>query len=496
MTVALTMLIRQGALFFRAAFWRVSTISALLLVPCFWHKRIEAGDIPSHTYNAWLSHLISQGQAPGLYIESRWDNVLSDITLAKLGPVTGFVVAEHIVVALAVLIFFWGAFALINATTLRPPWTLVPAIAMIAYGWTFYAGFLNYYLSVGLAFWSVVLLWRGRHIDLLAGAVLALLVLLAHPMGLAVLVGVTIYLRLSEILHGWLRWLLFVFALFIMLGFHYYALHHPTASWHTWKNFLLMNGTDQLVLFGTRYRKLSVAVLVFSAICFLYGMLREWKNPDFRRVLRAPLELWLLLVVTALMIPQGILLPYFPAPFSLVIFRLTSVTGVLALCILGSLIPRTWHLVGLGICALVFFVWTYQDTGLLNDMERQSEILVSDLPYGRRVISTIFHPPGWRLPIVNHSPDRACIAKCFAYDNYEPATAQFRIRVQHASPVVTDSWEDHLKMESGFYTVRKEDLPMNQIYQCDENNLAKLCVRELSVGEENGSIGYRPPTSF
>ena len=96
------MLIRQGALFFRTVFWRVSTISALLLVPCFWHKRIEAGDIPSHTYNAWLSHLISQGQAPGLYIESRWDNVLSDITLAKLGPVTGFVVAEHIVVALAV----------------------------------------------------------------------------------------------------------------------------------------------------------------------------------------------------------------------------------------------------------------------------------------------------------------------------------------------------------------------------------------------------------
>jgi hypothetical protein len=113
---------------------------------------------------------------------------------------------------------------------------------------------------------------------------------------------------------------------------------------------------------------------------------------------------------------------------------------------------------------------------------------VSSLPYGRRVTSTVTHPE-WRLPLVDHSLDRACIAKCFAYGNYEPSTAQFRIRVHHGSPVVTDSVENHLEMQSGFYTVRKEDLPMNQIYQCDEKNLAKLCIRELSAGEQNGSVG-------
>ena len=95
------MLIREGLRSFRAVIWRVLLISASLLLPCFWHKRIEAGDLPSHTYNAWLSQLIARGQAPGLYIESRWDNVLSDIALAKLGALSGFVVAEHIVVALA-----------------------------------------------------------------------------------------------------------------------------------------------------------------------------------------------------------------------------------------------------------------------------------------------------------------------------------------------------------------------------------------------------------
>jgi hypothetical protein len=60
---------------------------------------------------------------------------------------------------------------------------------------------------------------------------------------------------------------------------------------------------------------------------------------------------------------------------------------------------------------------------------------------------------------------------------------------------VTDSVEDSGKMETGFYVVRQEDLPISQIYQCDEKDLSKLCIRELSAGEENGRIGYRPPSN-
>ncbi|MGO9231695.1 MAG: hypothetical protein ACLQKA_21095, partial [Bryobacteraceae bacterium] len=40
--------------------------SAVLLVPCFWQSRIQAGDLGSHIYNAWLAELIRQGRAPGL----------------------------------------------------------------------------------------------------------------------------------------------------------------------------------------------------------------------------------------------------------------------------------------------------------------------------------------------------------------------------------------------------------------------------------------------
>jgi hypothetical protein len=76
-----------------------------------------------------------------------------------------------------------GAFALISVASGRPPWTLLPAIAMLAYGWTFYSGFLNFYLSVGFAFWAVALLWRGNRTDFSAAIVLAFLALLA-PDGL------------------------------------------------------------------------------------------------------------------------------------------------------------------------------------------------------------------------------------------------------------------------------------------------------------------------
>ena len=48
-------------------------------------------------------------------------------------------------------------------------------------------------------------------------------------------------------------------------------------------------------------------------------------------------------------------------------------------------------------------------------------------------------------------------------------------------------------MASGQYQVQDEDLPIKQIYQCDANDLTKLCIRDLEAGEINGRIGYKPP---
>src|SRR3982074_2336222 len=111
------------ALIFLSRYWlRVLTVSALLIVPCIWHRHIEAGDLGSHVYNAWLAQLIEKGQAPGLYFTSRWNNVLFDLALWKLGGSFGFLLAEKIAVAACVLIFFWGIFSFIRASIQRAPW--------------------------------------------------------------------------------------------------------------------------------------------------------------------------------------------------------------------------------------------------------------------------------------------------------------------------------------------------------------------------------------
>src|ERR1700730_1693031 len=59
-------------------------VSALVIVPCLWHRHIEAGDLGSHVYNAWLAQLIANGHAPGLYVAPQWNNILFDVTLLHM----------------------------------------------------------------------------------------------------------------------------------------------------------------------------------------------------------------------------------------------------------------------------------------------------------------------------------------------------------------------------------------------------------------------------
>jgi hypothetical protein len=116
----------QGWQFVRTKKWLLVAISVLILAPCWWHGHIEAGDLGSHVYNAWLAQLIEKGQAPGLYIAPQWNNVLVDWMLLHAANLLGFGAAEKIVVSFCVLVFFWGVFAFVAASAERPPWFLAP----------------------------------------------------------------------------------------------------------------------------------------------------------------------------------------------------------------------------------------------------------------------------------------------------------------------------------------------------------------------------------
>jgi hypothetical protein len=95
----------QSFAFLRQHVWKFLAISAAVLTPCFWHRNIEAGDLGSHLYNAWLVQLIERGEVPGLWIARQWNNVLFDFLLSGFGSIFGLRAAEKIAVSLAVLVF-------------------------------------------------------------------------------------------------------------------------------------------------------------------------------------------------------------------------------------------------------------------------------------------------------------------------------------------------------------------------------------------------------
>jgi hypothetical protein len=474
---------------------RIAFVSAVLLIPCLWHPRIEAGDLASHVYNAWLAQLIGKGQAPGLYLASQWNNILFDYCLWHTANVVGFPAAQQIVVGACVLIFFWGVFALIAAITDRLPWFLTPCIAMLAYGYSFNMGFLNYYLSIGLACFSLAFFWRRRGIGWIAGIVLGPLVLLAHPIGFVWLIGSLAYLQIRKRLPG--RWKLGLplAAAAGLLAFYWYLAHNAarfTADWDRGP-FYLYNGADQLALYGQGYVWLAAALFFFGVFCVAFEAVAEGRENRSWKPSALLFELYFVSFFATVLLPENLRVSLYAGWVGMLSSRLTTISAIFGLCILGFLKPRKWHVAGFGMCAIVFFGSLYQDTKWLNQLEANAESLVRSLPPGTRVIPTIWAPAGSRVAFIGHVVDRACIGYCFNYANYEPSSRQFRVRVRPGSRVVTDSSDDSEDMSAGQYHVQDEDLPLKQIYQCDPADLTKLCIRDLQAGEKNGRIGYHPP---
>jgi hypothetical protein len=271
--------------------------------------------------------------------------------------------------------------------------------------------------------------------------------------------------------------------------------HHFPVQWsadgylHT---LLTFNGADQLLLYGTYYRWPSFALGVVALTSVILDACLRGKRKESWSIYAMPLQLYALSLLAGLILPIAVLLPGYMAPLSFLTARITSVTAVLACCLLGLTAPQKWRLPCLAVIAVVFFVFLYRDTAELDHMEHQAEQYERILPSGTRVIATIWPFVGSRVSI-NHLVDRACIGQCFSYGNYEPSSGQFRVRVQSQNPLVLATAADAGDAQNGKYIVRAQDLPIFEIYQCNLNMTA-LCMSELTVGEKSGSIGLQPST--
>ncbi len=476
----------QVGSFFRRYGRRVTAISAALLIPCFWHRRIVSSDLGSHLYNAWLAQLIRHGQVTDMHLAYQWTNVLFDYMLSAAGAYVSLPTAELIVVPICVLIFFWGAFAMACAAARRAPWLLTPFLALAAYGWTFHLGLFNYYLSLGLASLGIALFWRGRRWERALPLVLVPLIVLAHPLGLLWLVAACAYVGVAELLPAPWQWALFAVALGVVYAIRFYIVHHFGVE-ASLGSILTYNGADQVVLFGARYNWLKIAVIVATLAMLAVDISRRARRHASWKIYFIPLQVYFVIEFAVQMLPSGVTIANDLAAIAILTERLTSVAAVLAICLLAVMLPSRWHLVVTAAIASVFFVWVYQDTGVINRMESQAEKLVHSLPKDSRVMATIFPLPDSRV-LIQHIIDRACIGYCFSYGNYEPGTGLFRVRGDEGGPYNMGDYGEAVDMEEGYYRVQPQDLPAYQVYQCTKSG-TELCLAPLNAGEENDAMG-------
>jgi hypothetical protein len=467
-------------------------VSVPLLIPCFWQRHIQAGDLASHVYNAWLAKLVGEGKAPGVYTVWQAKNVLFDLMLLKFGGIFGFGPAERIAVSLCVLVFFWGLFTLISVATRKRPWLLVPGLAMLAYGYVFYMGFMNYYLSLGLACFGLAALWHGERRGIFIAVLLAPLTLLAHPLGFLWLAAAGAYRLLWPRMKGWEEWLPPVAAIGIGLVVRWLLARHPEfqPDWPD-KPFFQWNGADQFWVFRPATWYVSLGMITFVAAATLFDLFPWRRGNGSAKERRLFPEFYAVAFCLTSLLPENLRPDQNAGWIGLLVTRLTLISSIFIFCWLGTLRARKWHVIALAACAAVYFTFVYRDTRLADQMEENAEKIARGLPMGTRVLATIFEPPDYRM-VTLHVVDRACVGHCFLYSNYEPSTKQFRVRVSEGSPIVAASPDESEEMQFGSYEVQDEDLPLKEIYQCDAHDWTKLCIRDLKAGEKNGAGSIRP----
>src|ERR1035441_8518078 len=213
--------------------WWYIALSILLLAPVFWLPRVQAGDLSSHIYNAWLTQLIESGRSQGLVIVSQTTNILFDLMLGGLFRLFGAEAAQRISVSIAVLVFVWGAFRFISVVGGRPAWHLLPCIAMMAYGWVFHMGFFNFYLSMGLCLWALAAVWDWRPRSVVIALPLLLLAYLAPALPGVWPAGLLLYLWLARSMSPRARlyvtasWMLGMVLLQVVVGHAIYSRWSP-----------------------------------------------------------------------------------------------------------------------------------------------------------------------------------------------------------------------------------------------------------------------------
>ena len=452
--------------------------TVLLLVPCCWQSRLQLGDLSSHIYNAWLAQLIESGRAPGLAIVPQTTNVLFDLMLSGLFKAFGAEAAQRISVSLAVLTFVWGAFAFVSVVAGRRAWGLMPAIAMLTYGWVLHMGLFNFYLSLGLCFWALALAWEWKPRRVAAAAPVLIVAYVAHGLPVAWTVALLAYVWLARPMTPRNRAILMAASLAAMVAARAVVTGMMSYIWLP-QQMMMITGTDQLWVFDGKYLAPFLGLLLVSVLLFV----RLLGKSGARNVVSGlPFQIGVLSAAGVLIVPTRLQIPGYNHALVYIAERMSLAVGVCLCALLAAAPMRAYHRYAMGVVALLFFGFLYRDEGALNAFEDRMTWLVSQLPPGQRVVSAI-NDPTLRISALTHMIDRACLGRCYSYANYEPSTAQFRIRAVAENPIVVSTYADSSHLQEGSYIVKQSDVPL---YQVDLDQAGHMAIRILTAGAQSG----------
>jgi len=455
-------------------------VSVLLLIPCFWQSRLQAGDLSSHIYNAWLAQLIAAGQAPGLTIVRQTTNVLFDLMLSGLFAAAGAEAAQRIAVSLAVLIFAWGAFAFVSTVSGRRAWHMLPVIAMLAYGWVFHMGFFSFYLSLGLCFWAMALCWAGKPRRIAAAVPVLAVAWLAHALPVAWTLIVLLYLWLAGRMKPRAHLLLAMGSVLAML---FLCVAVGTWMFTRWFSAQVskVTGLDQVAVFDDKYWVVVIGLLVI--------WIGQFRESEIRSLITSPLaQVSLLTALGIFILPNAVLLPGYQHVLAFISERMSLALAICIFALLAAARARPWHRYATALAAAVFFAFLYRDEAVFNSVEDRISRLVSQLPANQRVISAI-GAPDLRVNALGHMIDRVCIGKCYSYANYEPSTGQFRIRAAADNSIVISTSVSTWEMQIGSYVTKERDLPLYEV-NIDSNH--RLVMLSLLPGVPSGATHWNP----
>lgn len=353
-------------------------VSLLLLIPCYWQPRIQGGDLSSRMYNAWLTEWIETGGSQGLQMVRQSTNLLFDWLLAGLFQIFNAEFAQRIAVCIMVLTFVWGAFAFVCVVAGRRPWHLLSCIAIFAYGWVFHMGFFSFYLSLGLCFWILALLWQPSRWRIAAALPLGLLAYVAHVLPLVWTLGLVAYLwaarRVSQRVRGSLTaaLLLSMVVLYLWVGRSLFNAWSP-------RQIQMAAGLDQVWLFDGKYFLVLAGLLLAWGVIFLQML----QNSGARRIVTSiPFQVCILSAMGVVLLPTTVLIPGLNHALVYIAERMSLGVGICVCALLGSVQPRVPVRYALFVVALIFFGFLYGDERKLNSYEdlKQDTVAQASVP--------------------------------------------------------------------------------------------------------------------